>query len=260
MSRHVHRAGGNLLALINDILDFSKVESGNLTLERIPFDLVDIVERVVELIRVKARDKGLEVEFDIHPEIPRYLVGDPTRLRQIILNLLGNALKFTETGGLTVTVIPELVSPTIAALRFAVSDTGIGIPEDKLDKVFQNFSQVDASTTRKYGGTGLGLSISKKFVELMNGRIWVESAVDFGSTFFFTAEFGIADEPVAAEAPVIHENRELPACTILLADDSEDNRFLIQSYLKNTAVYSWTSPKTVLSRSRKCSMPNTILS
>jgi signal transduction histidine kinase/CheY-like chemotaxis protein len=229
------RAGSNLLALINDILDLSKVESGNLTLERIPFDLIDVIKRVVDLIRVKARGKGLEVEFDIDPEIPRYLVGDPTRLRQVILNLLGNSLKFTETGGLTVTIIPELVSPSIAALRFAVSDTGIGIPEDKLDKVFQNFSQVDASTTRKYGGTGLGLSISKKFVELMNGRIWVESSIGFGSTFFFTAEFGLADEPVFSEAPVIHEHRELPACWILLADDSEDNRFLIQSYLKGTS-------------------------
>ncbi len=230
------RAGANLLALINDILDLSKVESGKLTLERIPFDLIDVVSRAVELIRVKARDKGLEVEFEIDPEIPRYLVGDPTRLRQVILNLLGNSLKFTETGGLTVTITPELVSPSIAALRFAVSDTGIGIPEDKLDKVFQNFSQVDASTTRKYGGTGLGLSISKKFVELMNGKIWVESSVGFGSTFFFTAEFGIAEGPVESEHAVYAERRELPACSILLADDSEDNRFLIRSYLRNTPV------------------------
>ena len=229
------RAGANLLALINDILDLSKVESGKLTLERIPFDLIDVVTRAVELIRVKARDKGLEVEFEIDPEIPRYLVGDPTRLRQIILNLLGNSLKFTETGGLTVTITPELVSPSIAALRFAVSDTGIGIPEDKLDKVFQNFSQVDASTTRKYGGTGLGLSISKKFVELMNGKIWVESSVGFGSTFFFTAEFGIAEGPLTIDAGSALQ-RELPACSILLADDSEDNRFLIRSYLRNTPV------------------------
>ena len=230
------RAGTNLLALINDILDLSKVESGKLTLERIPFDLIDIVSRAVELIRVKARDKGLEVEFEIDPDIPRYLVGDPMRLRQIILNLLGNSLKFTETGGLTVTITPELVSPSIAALRFAVSDTGIGIPEDKLDKVFQNFSQVDASTTRKYGGTGLGLSISKKFVELMNGKIWVESSVGFGSTFFFTAEFGIAEGSVESEHVANAERRELPACSVLLADDSEDNRFLIRSYLRNTPV------------------------
>ncbi len=178
----------------------------------------------------------MEVESKIDEQVPRYLVGDPTRLRQIILNLLGNALKFTETGGLTVTIIPELVSPSIAALRFAVSDTGIGIPEDKLEKVFQSFSQVDTSTTRKYGGTGLGLSISKMFVELMNGRIWVESSVGFGSTFFFTAEFGIADEPVVAQAPVNNHYKEVPACSILLADDSEDNRFLIRSYLQNTPV------------------------
>lgn len=230
------RAGANLLSLINDILDLSKVESGKLTLERIPFDLIDLVGRAVELIRVKARDKGLEVECDIDPEIPRYLVGDPMRLRQILLNLLGNSLKFTETGGLTVTVTPELVSPSIAALRFAVSDTGIGIPEDKLEKVFQDFSQVDVSTTRKFGGTGLGLSISKKFVELMNGKIWVESSVGFGSTFFFTAEFGIAGGPIAQQAAAPVESRELPACTILLADDSEDNRFLIRSYLRNTPV------------------------
>ena len=230
------RAGSNLLGLINDILDLSKVESGNTTLEAIPFDLHDVISQAVELVRVKAAVKKLDVEFNVDTDVPRYLVGDPTRLRQILLNLLGNSQKFTEIGGLTVTVQVEKISDSLASLRLGVKDTGIGIPAEKLQTVFENFSQVDASTSRKYGGTGLGLSISRKFVELMHGRIWVESTVGTGSTFFFTAEFGIADSPVEAlPGPVSTEaSTELPACNILVADDSEDNRFLIRAFLKDT--------------------------
>jgi len=229
------RAGSNLLTLINDILDLSKVESGRLALERIPFDLHDVVGRAVELIRIKASDKGLTVASEIRPGVPRYLVGDPMRLRQIIINLLGNSLKFTETGALTVRIDLDQQSSDTASLRFAISDTGIGIPADKLDRIFENFTQADDSTASRYGGTGLGLSISKEFVELMHGRIWVESIVGQGSTFLFTAEFGIAAQPVATES-IGSTTQKVQACRILLADDSEDNRFLVRAYLKDSPV------------------------
>ena len=237
------RAGSNLLAIINDILDLSKVESGHITLERIPFDLHDVVSRALEIIRIKADAKGLAVASEIASGVPRYLIGDPTRLRQIIINLLGNSLKFTEKGSLTVRIAAETQSDMNATLRFAIVDTGIGIPADKLSRIFESFSQADESTTRQYGGTGLGLSISKRFVELMHGRIWVESIIGHGSTFFFTADFGIADEMVphstlsSLSGAVPKPSKEtVHPCSILLADDSEDNRFLISAYLKGTPV------------------------
>src|SRR5574340_1508583 len=208
------RAGRTLLNLVNDILDLSKVEAGQLTLENIAFDLEEVVARAVELVRVKAREKGLEVSYRIAPDVPPRLAGDPTRLRQILLNLLGNSMKFTEKGGLAVRVERDLESDVPGGLRFAVADTGIGIAPDKLDAVFASFTQADSSTTRKYGGTGLGLSISKKFVELMNGRIWVESKLGVGSTFYFTAQFGVSSAPPpvterAAEAVPSSPPREL---------------------------------------------------
>jgi CheY-like chemotaxis protein len=232
------RAGSTLLNLINDILDLSKVEAGQLTLENIAFDLDEVVARAVELVRVKAREKNLEVSYRLAPDVPPRLAGDPTRLRQILLNLLGNSMKFTEKGGLTVRVERNPESDAPGGLRFAVADTGIGIAPDKLDTVFASFTQADSSTTRKYGGTGLGLSISKKFVELMNGRIWVESKLGVGSTFYFTAQFAVPSAPPqAARGPSAHAvsrpPQELPPLRILLADDSEDNRFLIRAYLKD---------------------------
>ena len=232
------RAGGNLLAIINDILDLAKVESGHITLEHISFDLHEVVGPVVELIRSKASEKGLSITSEIAADVPRFLLGDPTRLRQIILNLLGNSLKFTERGGLTLRIAkdaPSVESSRSAPLRFAVADTGVGIPTNKLDRIFENFSQADDSTTRKYGGTGLGLSISKKFVERMGGRIWVESIMGHGSTFFFTVPFEIGKEPVESKKHV-PESPQLQPRRILLADDSEDNRFLIRAYLKDSPV------------------------
>jgi len=232
------RAGSNLLNLINDILDLSKVESGSVTLESIDFDLHDVIARVAELVRIKAGEKGLSVACEIAPDVPRMLVGDPTRLRQIILNLLGNSMKFTETGGLSVRVHRDPDSEDVGFLRFGIQDTGIGIPQDKLGSIFQSFTQADSSTTRKYGGTGLGLSISKKFVELMGGRIWVESSIGSGSTFFFTARFGLSQvrpAVIALSASAVPPSScECPAARILLADDAEDNRFLIRAYLKDT--------------------------
>jgi PAS domain S-box-containing protein len=229
------RAGSNLLAIINDILDLSKVESGHANLETIPFDLHEVVERAVELIRLKADEKGIEVSSEMAEATPRYLKGDPTRLRQIILNLLGNSLKFTEKGHLTVRIAAESESEDAATLRFAISDTGVGIPADKLNKIFESFSQADDSTTRHYGGTGLGLSISKKFVELMGGRIWAESIVGQGSIFFFTAGFPVAERPPDVASPSV-QRKKLQPCRILLADDSDDNRFLISAYLRDSPV------------------------
>src|SRR5262249_12657206 len=212
------------------------VESGRITLETIPFDLAEVVKQAVELIRVRASEKGLELKTEIADDVPQMLAGDPTRLRQILINLLGNSLKFTDKGSLSINVSVDHVTSTAVTLHFAIADTGIGIPADKVSTVFENFSQVDASTTRKYGGTGLGLAISRKFVELMNGRIWVESTVGVGSTFHFTADFGIADSTAKGEfRPAITTANATAACRILLADDSEDNVFLIRSYLKNTA-------------------------
>jgi signal transduction histidine kinase/CheY-like chemotaxis protein len=234
------RAGGSLLGLINDILDLSKVEAGHLELESVDFELADVIGRVLELTRVKASVKGLEVGSQLAADLPAVFVGDPLRLRQILINLLGNAMKFTHTGGLKVEVSRDPEDGQDGALLFKVKDTGIGIPPEKLDSIFENFSQADSSTTRKYGGTGLGLAISKRLVELMGGRIWVESTLGQGSTFLFTAKLGLSERTSLvsgsrdAGAPASAASLDLPPAHILLADDSEDNRFLIGEYLKHS--------------------------
>ena len=161
------RAGDNLLHLVNDILDLSKVEASQLELERTRFSLEDLLERVTEMVTVRAHEKGLALVCEIAPEVPGDLVGDPTRLRQVLLNLLGNAIKFTESGKVAMRVTLETDAPVSGVLRFTVSDTGIGISSEKLGAVFERFTQADSSTTRRYGGSGLGLTISKRLVELM---------------------------------------------------------------------------------------------
>ena len=240
------RAGSNLLGLINDILDLSKVEAGHMELESTGFELADTIHRVLELTRVKAAAKGLQVGSLIAPTLPPVLIGDPTRLRQILINLLGNGMKFTDTGCLTIEVDQNPQDPTPGSLLFRVKDTGIGIPQEKLGTIFENFSQADSSTTRKYGGTGLGLAISKRLVELMGGTIWVESVIGQGSTFLFTAKLSVSNNAPTQFALPDQEslssfrNAGGPASPgapqnpihILLADDSEDNRFLIEQYLK----------------------------
>ena len=185
------RAGDNLLNLINDILDLSKVEASQLELERTGFSLNDLLEKVTEMVAVRAHEKGLALVCEIAPNVPTDLVGDPTRLRQVLLNLLGNAIKFTESGEVSLRVAPDADSTVPTALRFTVSDTGIGIPGEKLGRVFERFTQADSSTTRRFGGSGLGLTISKRLVELMGGRIWVESEVGKGSVFSFAVPFEI---------------------------------------------------------------------
>jgi signal transduction histidine kinase/CheY-like chemotaxis protein len=238
------RNGTALLNLINDILDLSKVEAGHMELESIEFDLRDVVAGAMEVMEIRVKAKALSLESTFAPGVPFYLKGDPTRLRQIIINLLGNSIKFTEKGGLKVMVDADPDSnsgsqPGSCWLRFSITDTGIGIPPHKVGKLFQSFFQADASTTRQYGGTGLGLSISKQLVELMDGRIWVESEPGVGSTFSFTARFGVqADQterriaPVE-KAPAFDLEKRMTGLNILVVDDSEDNRTLILSYLKN---------------------------
>jgi signal transduction histidine kinase/CheY-like chemotaxis protein/HPt (histidine-containing phosphotransfer) domain-containing protein len=237
------RNGVALLNLINDILDLSRVESGHVELEATDLDLREVVARAMEVVEVRATAKGLSLRQTIAPDVPRYLIGDPNRLRQIIINLLGNSIKFTDHGGLEVKVEPDPENTGPGRLRFAITDTGIGIPEDKLGLIFESFSQADSSTTRRYGGTGLGLTISKQLVELMDGRIWVESQVGVGSTFFFTARFQVQqdqsertaqDTPQTTHASLAELEARAAGLRILLVDDSEDNRILILSYLKKT--------------------------
>ena len=204
------RAGDNLLNLINDILDLSKVEASQLELERTGFSLNDHLEKVTEMVAGRAHEKGLALVCEIAPNVPADLVGDPTRLRQVLLNLLGNAIKFTESGEVALRVAPDAGSSVPTALRFTVSDTGIGIPSEKLGQVFERFTQADSSTTRRFGGSGLGLTISKRLVELMGGRIWAESTVGKGSVFAFAVPFEIwaaANRPTAAPVGTGPERR-----------------------------------------------------
>jgi signal transduction histidine kinase/DNA-binding NarL/FixJ family response regulator len=230
------RAGDNLLNLINDILDLSKVEASQLQLERTAFSLSDLLEKLTEMVAPRAHEKGLTLLCEIGPQVPPELVGDPTRLRQVLLNLLGNAIKFTESGEVALRVTPDEHSAAPGTLRFSVSDTGIGIPSEKVGAVFERFTQADSSTTRSYGGSGLGLTISKRLVELMGGRIWVESDVGKGSVFSFTAPLEVWDGPTrrAAVPAGTHAAPPLRALRILLVEDSADNRAITMAYVQDT--------------------------
>jgi PAS domain S-box-containing protein len=230
------RAGDNLLNLINDILDLSKVEASQLELERTDFSVKDHLEKVTEMVAGRAREKGLALVCEIAPNVPADLVGDPTRLGQVLINLIGNAIKFTESGEVALRVAPDADFSVPTALRFTVSDTGIGIPSEKLGQVFEPFTQADSSTTRRFGGSGLGLTISKRLVELMGGRIWAESRVGEGSVFAFAVPFetwAAADRRTAAPAGT-GPNPPLPALRILLAEDSPDNCTITMAYLEET--------------------------
>jgi signal transduction histidine kinase/DNA-binding response OmpR family regulator len=230
------RSGDNLLNLINDILDLSKVETSQLELERTGFSLNDLLEKVREMVAVRAHEKGLALVCEIAPKVPSDLVGDPTRLRQVLLNLLGNAIKFTESGEVALRVTPDADSSVPGALRFTISDTGIGISGEKLGAVFERFTQADSSTTRRYGGSGLGLTISKRLVELMGGRIWVESGVGKGSVFSFAVPLEIWAGATRQAAVSVGTGPEpaLPALHILLVEDSPDNRTITVAYLQDT--------------------------
>jgi PAS domain S-box-containing protein len=219
-----------LLDLLNDILDLSKIEAGRLDMEKIPFDLYNTVEKTSETLAIRAQKKGLELICHVTPDVPAALVGDPIRLRQVLVNLVGNAIKFTEEGEVVVKVETESRSEGEARLHFSVSDTGIGIPPEKQEVIFDVFTQADGSTTRKYGGTGLGLAISKQLVAAMGGHMWVESdgVPGRGSTFHFTAQFGVraGDRRCRPRAPVA-----LEGLTALVADDNETNRMVLREML-----------------------------
>jgi len=213
----------SLLTLINDILDFSKIEAGKVDLESVDFDVRDTVETTLKTLGVRAHQKGLDLLCDVDPKVPDAVSGDSSRLRQIVLNLVGNAIKFTDKGEIKVSAQKEPGGPEGANLHFVVSDTGIGIPSEKHDRIFQAFSQADSSTTRKYGGTGLGLTISSRLVEMMGGKMWVESEVGNGSRFHFTLRLPEAQKPVG---PALSEPslRTLRGVKVLIVDDNATNR------------------------------------
>jgi len=219
----------SLLAIVNDILDFSRIEARRLDLEHAEFDLREAVGDAAKLLALRASEKGLELACHIAAEAPHELLGDAGRLRQVLLNVLGNAVKFTDTGEVVLHVDVETMSPSRVTLRFAVTDTGIGIPAEKQRQIFQAFTQADSSTTRRFGGTGLGLAIALRLVELMNGRMWVESEVGRGSAFFFTSTF---DRPqTAAREPILDKVRALDGLRVLVVDDNATNRRILQEML-----------------------------
>jgi signal transduction histidine kinase/CheY-like chemotaxis protein/HPt (histidine-containing phosphotransfer) domain-containing protein len=183
-----------LLTLVNDILDFSKIEAGKMQLDSVPFSVRDSIGDTIRTLAVKAAEKGLALTHEVVGDLPDGLRGDPGRLRQVLINLIGNALKFTHVGGVVVTVTAQETADDETVLHFSVADTGIGIPRDKQDAIFDMFAQVDGSSTRRYGGTGLGLAISAQLIEMMQGKVWVESELGIGSTFHFTARFGLVDD------------------------------------------------------------------
>ena len=226
-------AGDNLLQIINDILDLSKVEAGQIKLENVAFDLHELVEKSCEILAFSAHEKGLELSCHLAPDVPAFLSGDPIRLRQILINLIGNAVKFTEKGEVIVCVNNDPCAERKGGLLFSVSDTGIGIPEEKLGVIFESFSQVDASTTRKYGGTGLGLSISKRLVELMQGRIWVESVLGRGSTFSFTVKLDVQS---GKQKPVEAITGDIKKLKTLVIDDNATNRMILRQMLSELGI------------------------
>ena len=227
----VKTSSDTLLTVINDILDFSKIEAGKIDLEVADFDVRDSLETTLKTLAVRADEKGLELLCEVAPEVPEVVRGDVTRLRQVVMNLVGNAIKFTTQGEVAVKVQVEAEDGRDLVLRFTVSDTGIGIAEDKREKIFDPFAQADTSTTRKYGGTGLGLTISVRLVRMMGGKIWVESEEGRGSHFHFTVRVGAADRKeikVGSAAPP----EILRGVRVLVVDDNDTNRRILEGMLK----------------------------
>ena len=226
----VKSSADGLLVVINDILDFSKIEAGKLDLESTPFELRVALLDTLKTLAIRAHKKGIELTVDIPAAIPEHVIGDPTRLRQVLVNLVGNSIKFTETGEIKVRVEIEELRPDSTFLHFTVQDTGIGIPAEKLKTILEPFTQADSSTTRRYGGTGLGLSIAKQLVDLMGGRFWVESVAGVGSTFHFTASFGVG---VPHEHPAAVSLEKVQGTQVLVVDDNSTNRQILVEMLNN---------------------------
>ncbi|MBF0609687.1 MAG: response regulator [Magnetococcales bacterium] len=228
------RAGSALLELINDILDLSKIEAGQFELERLPFELHSLVEGAAEILAPRAREKGILLETRIEDAVPRYLLGDSKRLRQVLVNLLGNAIKFTLQGRIGVMVGWEKEEEDGTVwLSFHVSDTGCGIPREKLSVIFEPFTQADSSITRRFGGTGLGLAICRRLVSMMEGRIWVESQVGVGSTFSFTARFPLASVVIGEQSVSVPED-SLAGVRVLVVDDNVTNQAIFTNMLERS--------------------------
>ncbi len=223
----------SLLNLITDILDFSKIEAGKVELESIDFDLRSVVEGVAEMLAQKANSNNLELACYVDPKVPQVVRGDSERLRQILINLVNNAIKFTPQGEVVIRATPDEASSSRDVIRIAVSDTGIGIPHDRIDRLFKSFSQVDSSTTRKFGGTGLGLAICKRLIEMMGGQISVDSKEGRGSTFWFTVR--LEEQPNAAVKPVIIPP-DLNKLRVLIVDDNATNRLILFNHLTNWGI------------------------
>ena len=226
-------SGELLLGLLNDILDFSKIEAGKLEIETIEFDLRNTLEETAEFLALRAHEKGLELVCRIDPGVHTFLIGDPGRLRQILVNLIGNALKFTSAGEVVIEAVTEYETDGQVAVRFNIRDTGIGIAEDKISLLFDSFQQVDASTSRKFGGSGLGLAISRRLVELMNGRIGVESIEGQGSNFWFTAVFDKGSQQDRREMPPL---ADISGVRILAVEDNAVNRIVIAEQMRSWGV------------------------
>lgn len=227
----IEKSGEALLSIINDILDFSKIEAGKLELESIDFSLAEMCESLGSIFIAQLKDKNLNYTFKLDSNIPEFLKGDPLRIKQILLNLISNSLKFTSQGGIHVDV-HRLQSQSGIKLEFRVIDTGIGIPQDKLTTLFEAFTQVDSSTTRKYGGTGLGLQITKRLIELMGGTIQVESQINEGSTFIFTLNLTSGSATTASTHHQQGELHTLKQKKILVAEDNRTNQMVISAMLK----------------------------
>src|SRR5712692_1626868 len=224
----VKMSADSLLTVINDILDFSKIEAGRIDLEAIDFNLRDCLETSLKTMAIRADEKGLELLCEVAPEVPEVVRGDSGRLRQVIINLAGNAIKFTDRGEVALKVQVEATNEHDRTLRFTVADSGIGISKEKLQAIFDPFSQADTSTTRKYGGTGLGLTISTRLVGMMGGRIWVESELGRGSTFHFTCWLGVQER---LTPPARIETSQLCGIPVLIVDDNSTNRRVLKGML-----------------------------
>jgi signal transduction histidine kinase/CheY-like chemotaxis protein len=258
--RVLQTGGDTLVNLISDVLDLSKVEAGHLVLHETAFDLDDVIDRTTEFMAVRAHQKGLELAAHIDEHVPTRLVGDPDRLRQVLVNLVGNAIKFTETGEVVLRVAVDPAASEPGGLLFTVSDSGIGIPPERLDAVFESFTQADASIARRYGGTGLGLAISKRLVALMGGRIWVESEVGRGSIFSFTSRFGMPVEDAQSQPSRV----DLSGVRTLVVDDNATNRFIVREMLGVrgavvTDVESGEEGLAALNRAREAGAPFQLL-
>jgi PAS domain S-box-containing protein len=259
----VKSSSDSLLTVINDILDFSKIEAGKIDLEKVDFNLRDSVESTLKTVALRADEKGLELLCEVAPEVPEIVCGDSTRLRQVVINLVGNAIKFTERGEIVVKVQLESRNGAECILHFIVSDTGIGIPEEKRESIFAPFSQADTSTTRKYGGTGLGLTISTRLVEMMGGKLWVESDVGRGSQFHFTAQLGASDTR-DIKIGTIAPPEILRGVKVLLVDDNRTNRRILEGMLgrwemKTTSVEDGSGALEQLAAARDAREPYALI-